>query len=172
MKTILVSIALALAPSLAYAQDGMSINGVFYKLGMTRAEVLAATPKEVDIQDFPKGGPTGSLMFSIQRRSNLHEFLGSVDLTDGRVSRIVRQIGVFDQPVAYTVGKALADGFARIKQDNPGADIAIRSDVQAPDFGGETKVITLTYGRRQIRIVVPEPGRRVSMTIEEILQLP
>jgi len=172
MKTILVLIALTLVPGLTYAQDGMSINGVFYKLGMTRSEVLAATPKEVAIQDLAKGGPTGSLMFSIQRRADLHEFLGSVDLTNGRVSRIVRQIGVFDQPESYSVGKALADGLARIKQDNPGVDIAIRSDVQAPDFGGETKVITLTYGRRQIRIVVPEPGKRVSMTIEEILQLP
>lgn len=172
MKTILISIALALLPTVAYAQDGMSINGAFYKLGMTRAEVLAATPKEVHVQDFAKGGPTGSLMFSIQRRSDLHEFLGSVDLTDGRASRIVRQIGVFDQPEAYAVGKALADGFARIKQYNPSADIAIRSDVQAPDFGGETKAITLTWGRRQIRIVVPEPGKRVSMTIEEIVKLP
>jgi len=150
----------------------MSINGAFYKLGMTRAEVLAATPKEVDVQDFAQKGPTGSLMFTIQRRSNLHELLGSVDLTNGRVSRIVRQIGVFDEPEAYSVGKALADGFARIKQEQPSADIAISSDVQAPDLGGETKVITLSYGKRQIRIVFPEPGKRVSMTIEEILKLP
>ena len=172
MKTILLAVALVLVPSLAFAQDGMSINGVFYRLGMTRAEVLAATPKEVDIQDLAKGGPTGSLMFSIQRRSDFHELLGSIDLTDGRVSRIVRPIGVFDKPEAYEVGKALVDGFARIKQDNSAAEIAIRSEVQAPDFGGETKVITLTYGRRQIRIVVPEAGKRLSMTIEEILRLP
>lgn len=170
MKTILVSIALvALTPSLVYAQDGMSINGVFYELGMTRAEVMAATPEEVTIQGVAGKGGTESLMFSIQRRSDFHDFLGSIDLTDRRVSRITRKIGTFHQPEVYAVGKALADGFARIKQDNPGAEIVIRSDVLAPDFGGETKTITLTYGKRQIRIIVPEPGKRVFMTIEEIL---
>lgn len=169
MKTFFCFLIILFTSIPARAQEGMSINGVFYKIGMTKGEVETATPKEVQIKDFSGTGQNGTLFFSIKRRADYFEFLGSVDLTAGKVTKIVRQIGEFNSDNQYAVGKIFYEAMARVKQDDPTASIDIVRNLGTPE-SGEWKTITLTFGKRQIRFVVPEPGKNISMTIEEILQ--
>src|SRR5262245_32213553 len=102
--------------AVGFAQSEMLINGVTYRIGMTKAEVTKATPSAVQIKDMTQDGPHGTLMLFIQRRSDFFDLIGQVDLKNNRVFRIVRPVGSFAAPEAYALSKVLYESFARVKQ--------------------------------------------------------
>jgi len=89
-----------------YAQEGFSIRGTFYELGMTKAEVAIITPDEVEIRDFTGGRSHGTFMFFIQHREDYYEQIGQADFLDGRVHRLTRPIGTI-QLIGYTSANLL-----------------------------------------------------------------